>query len=296
VLRLAYRPPLAWEPLLAFLAARAIPGVEAVAGDTYRRTIHVGGASGSLEIGRDPERPALWLRVHLPESHELLPVVERARRIFDLGCDPAAVARHLAASPLLAPRLKKLPGLRVPGAWDGFELAVRAVLGQQVSVAAATRLSGRLVQAFGKPLEGQGPGLTHCFPAPAALADADIASIGMPRARAETLRAIARAAAEGQLFDGAALGLDAAVERLCAIPGVGPWTAHYVAMRALGEPDAFPASDLGLRRALAANGRMPGERALLAAAEPWRPWRAYAAVLIWLTGAGPAAARRKERR
>jgi AraC family transcriptional regulator of adaptative response / DNA-3-methyladenine glycosylase II len=183
--------------------------------------------------------------------------------------------------------------LRVPGAWDGFELAVRAILGQQVSVRGATTLAGRLVAKFGAPLaETSEAGLTHLFPSAAVLASADVASIGLPRARAEAIRALARAVADGNLALDTGLELDALVERLCEIPGIGPWTAHYVAMRACGETDAFPAGDLVLRRAYGGPAR---EAALLAASEAWRPWRAYAALQLWASAAASPPSRKHPR-
>jgi AraC family transcriptional regulator of adaptative response / DNA-3-methyladenine glycosylase II len=224
------------------------------------------------------------MQLQLPAYDGLLQIVERARRIFDLDADPLQIGSHLQRSRALVAQLKTRPGLRVPGAWDGFELAVRAVLGQQVTVRGATTLAGRLVHAFGQRLDGTGSSLTHLFPAPATLATADVSSIGLPRARAATLQALALAVSRGQLILDASHGLEDAVSRLCAIPGIGAWTAHYIAMRACGEPDAFPASDLGLRRALA-NGAGPlSATALSALAEAWRPWRAYAAMYLWSAG------------
>jgi len=276
--RLAFRPPLDWSGLLGFLAPRATPGVEAVAGGVYRRTIGLGDAAGTIEVRAAAGEPHLVMRVRrrrLPE------VVERARRLFDLDADPVRIADHLARSPELAPLVARRPGLRVPGAWDAFELAVRAVLGQQVTVRGATTLAGRLVRAFGRPLDRAEDGLTHLFPRPEALADTDLASIGLPRARAATIRGLARAVARGELVLDASRGLEDAVARLAAVPGIGAWTAHYIAMRALGEPDAFPAADLGLRRALG-NGAGPLAPARVAErAEAWRPWRAYAAMHLW---------------
>src|SRR5438445_281284 len=213
-------------------------------------------------------------------------IAERARRRFDLDADPVLIANHLARSPKLRPLVARRPGLRVPGAWDAFELAVRAVLGQQVTVRGATTLAGRLVRAFGTPLDQAGDGLTHLFPRPEALADTDLASIGLPRSRAATIRGLARAVARGEIALDAARGLEDAVARLAAVPGIGAWTAHYIAMRALGEPDAFPAADLGLRRALG-NGAGPLAPARVAErAEAWRPWRAYAAMHLWAGLAG----------
>jgi len=281
VVRLPYRPPLAWRELLAFLAPRATPGVEAVADGVYRRTIAFGDAPGTIEVRAVAGQSHLAMYVRLARPERLLEVVARARRLFDLDADPTFIAEHLAASPVLAPLVARRPGLRVPGAWDPFELAVRAVLGQQVTVRGATTLAGRLVRAFGTPVGRAEDGLTHLFPRSEALAEADLASLGLPRARAATIRALAGAVARGMLELDGARGLEDAVARLVAIPGIGAWTAHYVALRALGEPDAFPAADLGLRRALG-NGAGPLAAARVAElAEAWRPWRAYATLHLW---------------
>ena len=282
--RLPYRPPFDWEGLLDFLALRATPGVETVAGGVYRRTIALGDACGTIEVRAAAGEAHLLMRVHLARPERLLEVVARARRMFDLDADPLLIAGRLGSGPLLGPLLARRPGLRVPGAWDGFELAVRAVLGQQVTVCGATTLAGRLVSAFGAPLERPEDGLTHLFPGPETLASADVVSVGLPRARAATIRALATAVARGDLVLDASRGLEDAIARLGAVPGIGPWTAHYIAMRALGEPDAFPAADLGLRHALG-NGAGPLAPARVAQlAEAWRPWRAYAALHLW-TGA-----------
>jgi AraC family transcriptional regulator of adaptative response / DNA-3-methyladenine glycosylase II len=212
----------------------------------------------------------------------LTPLAERLRRLFDLGADPEAIASHLRADPLLRERLRALPGVRVPGSWDGFELAVRAILGQQVSVAAATRLAGRAAQTYGEPLRvADAEGLSWVFPEPRALARADAARLGLPAARAAALAALAQAVASGALdLDGAA-DAEAARRALLALPGIGPWTAEVVAMRALREPDAFPAGDLGLRRALGRAGRPASAAEAAARAQGWRPWRAYGAMLLW---------------
>jgi AraC family transcriptional regulator of adaptative response / DNA-3-methyladenine glycosylase II len=201
--------------------------------------------------------------------------------MFDLGADPLQVSEELRRSSALAPLVASMPGLRVPGAWDPFELAVRAVLGQQVTVQGATTLAARLVARFGTPVDTGVAGLTHLFPPPEALAGADLATIGLPRARADALSALSRAVAGDPLLLDSSQGLDDAVARLRAIPGIGEWTAQYVAMRALGEPDAFPAADLGLRRAFAPDGAPLPEAALKREAEAWRPWRAYAAMYLW---------------
>jgi AraC family transcriptional regulator, regulatory protein of adaptative response / DNA-3-methyladenine glycosylase II len=274
--RLPFRPPFDWEALVRFLAPRAIPGVEVVDGECYRRTISLHGKRGTIEVRLDPGGRALDLRIDFPDVRALILIVERVRRLFDLRADPAEIHARLAGDPWLARRVILRPGLRVPGAWDGFELAVRAVLGQQVSVKGATTLAGRVVRAFGEPMESGG-GLTHLFPAPEALASADYSSIGLPGARAETIRQLASAVAQGELRFSSVADPATFVDRFKKLPGVGEWTAQYVAMRALGEPDAFPAADLGLLRAAGATS----PKQLEERAENWRPWRAYAAMHLW---------------
>jgi AraC family transcriptional regulator of adaptative response / DNA-3-methyladenine glycosylase II len=208
--------------------------------------------------------------------------------MFDLNADWSAIAGGLASDPLLAERVKAHPGLRVPGCWNGFELATRAILGQQITVRGATGLAGRLVRNFGQPFPATND-LTHLFPPPEVLADANLAKIGMPGARAETIRTLARAVCDGQISFEGIVDLDAFLTRLCEIPGIGKWTAQYVAMRALGEPDAFPSADLGLLR----NSGMGSSRALERRAETWRPWRAYAALYLWnVPGSGRVQSRR----
>ncbi|HEX2570054.1 MAG TPA: AlkA N-terminal domain-containing protein [Polyangia bacterium] len=297
VLRLDYRAPLDWDALLGFLAGRAIPGAEEVATGIYRRTVRLAGASGWIEVQRDPSpQETLRATVSLSLASVLMQVVARLRGLFDLDAHPAAICAHLARDPALAPLLERHPGLRVPGAFDGFETAVRGILGQQVSVRAATTLSGRLIERFGEPLETPHPGLRRLFPRPDVLARAsedDVAGLGMPGARARTVIALARAVAGSELrLDrvGRAGPTDVVRERLQALPGVGDWTAQYIAMRVLGWPDAFPASDLGLRHALGGLSAREIERQ----AEPWRPWRAYAAMHLW-TSLTPAVSRRSDR-
>jgi len=284
--RLPYRPPFDWAGIVSFLAPRATPGVECVDATTYRRTIDIDGTCGAITVCPGADDAAhLVMHVRLPRYDDLLRVVERARRFFDLDADPLQIGGHLRRSARLRRAVRAAPGLRVPGAWDGFELAVRAILGQQVTVRGATTLAGRLVCTFGTAVDGGGDGLTHCFPRPEALADADLARIGLPRARAATIRGLAAAVCRGELTLDASQGLEDAVARLQALPGVGEWTAHYIAMRAFGEPDAFPASDLGLRHALTNGAGPPSARAVAHLAEGWRPWRAYAAMYLW-NGAG----------
>jgi AraC family transcriptional regulator, regulatory protein of adaptative response / DNA-3-methyladenine glycosylase II len=277
--RLRYRPPFQWERLLSFLSARAIPGVEAVDPGRYSRTISLNGQIGTLAVSHDEIHLALEVHISFPEPRALFLIIERVRRMFDLLADPSEITACFRADPLLGRRVTALPGLRVPGCWDGFELSVRAILGQQVSVKGASTLAGRLVQKFGKAVVA-GPRLTHLFPTPNALAEGDVASIGLPKNRAETIRTFARAVSKGEITFGPIASTDDFLMRLCELPGIGDWTAQYIAMRALGVPDAFPASDLGLLR----GASIKDPRELSARSETWRPWRAYAAMYLWQCG------------
>ncbi len=273
---LRFRPPFDWKGLLEFLAPRAIPGVEVIEHETYRRSFLLDDHAGWLQATIDKDASAVALRIHFPDPRSLVLIVERARRMFDLAAEPQEITRHLRRDPLLTRPIAARPGLRVPGAWDGFELAIRAILGQQVTVRGATTLAGRLVREFGTPDTGN-HGVTHIFPGAAKLADADVARIGLPRARANTIRSLARAVAEHEIsFDGVA-DVEEWTLNFRRIAGIGEWTAQYVAMRALGEPDAFPAADLGL---LHATG-LSNPRELEVRSQAWRPWRAYAAMYLW---------------
>jgi AraC family transcriptional regulator of adaptative response / DNA-3-methyladenine glycosylase II len=280
-LRLPFRPPFDWPALLAFLQARATPGVESVADGVYRRSLRVGGASGTVAVEPIPGTHQLVARIRLDAPGVLIDVAERLRRIFDLGADPVVIAAHLERDRRLRPALAARPGLRVPGTWDGFELAVRAILGQQISVKGATTLAGRLAEAYGEPLERGDGGVTRLFPTPEALAGARLTRLGVVASRARAIRALARAVAKGELVLDAGGEPGPTLHVLRALPGVGDWTAQVVAMRALREPDAFPASDLGLRRALGRGDAAASARDVEQAAEPWRPWRAYAAMYLW---------------
>jgi len=282
-IKLAYRPPYDWDAMIGFLALRAIPGVEVVSPRHYARSIELDGVTGTLCV--EPG-DGDWLRatIRFPRLAALPAVIARIRRVFDLSADPVAIGAQLAEDSLLAPLVAARPGLRVPGAWDGFELAVRAVLGQQITVAAATGLAGKLVQAHGAPMAGV-DGLTHIFPRPERLAQADLSILGMPGARAKALSGLAAAVAADPRIFGPRRGLDEAIAQLRALSGIGEWTAQYIAMRQLREPDAFPAADIGLLRAMAdAQGQRPTPAQLLARAERWRPWRAYAALHLWAVG------------
>jgi AraC family transcriptional regulator, regulatory protein of adaptative response / DNA-3-methyladenine glycosylase II len=298
-LLLRYQPPYDWPGTLEFLRLRAIPGIERVDERCYSRTIQLDGRQGIVSV-RPAEDHALRARIRFPRLSALPVIIARLRRVFDLAADPLRISAHLAKDAALAPLVRRRPGLRVPGAWDGFELAIRAVLGQQITVPAAVRLAGRLVATHGEPLVEPDRALTHVFPRPEVLARADLRTLRMPRSRAATLSAVAAAVvADPDLFC-ASRGLDEAIQRLQSIRGVGEWTAHYIALRQLREPDAFPASDVGLMRALAhLEGRRRSSRELLGRAEPWRPWRAYAAQHLWaslICDRAPDARSRRSRR
>jgi AraC family transcriptional regulator of adaptative response / DNA-3-methyladenine glycosylase II len=280
-LLLRYRPPYDWPSMLEFLRRRAIPGIEVATADRYARTVQLGEVQGTVAV-QTTDGNALRATVRLPKLAVLPSLIARLRRVFDLSADPIAIATHLAEDPTLAPLVRARPGLRVTGAWDGFELAIRALLGQQITVAGAVGLAGRLVAAHGERLARPDGGLTHLFPMPATLATADLTSLGIPGSRAATISAVAQAAvADQHLFD-ATCGLEDAVRRLRSIRGVGEWTAQYIALRQLREPDAFPAADVGLARAMASReGRQRSSNELLHRASAWRPWRAYAAQHLW---------------
>ena len=277
-MRLHFRPPYSWQGILAFLAPRATPGVEVVESGCYRRSISSNGNPGYFEVSCDAKTDALLVRLQIRDPHMLFSIINRIRAMFDLDADWAAIVRSLRADPALAARLEACPGLRVPGCWNGFELATRTILGQQITVKGATALAGRIAKQFGQPFAGA-EGLTHIFPSPEVLADAQLSSVGLPKARAETIRTLARAVADGQISFDRIIDANAFLSRLREIPGIGNWTAQYVAMRALAEPDAFPSTDLGLLRQL----RLKNSRDLERSAEAWRPWRAYAAMYLWNT-------------
>ncbi|HEU4992172.1 MAG TPA: AlkA N-terminal domain-containing protein [Luteimonas sp.] len=294
VLRLGYRPPYDFAALLAFMRGRALPGIEHVDEASYARAVlpdeadAAGAAASWLRVSEWPGgEHALKLELHGVPPARLIGIVNRVRRMFDLDADPQAIGAVLSRSPRLAPVLAVHPGVRVPSSWDGFEAAVRAIVGQQVSTAAARTIAARLAERFGTPLEtpfaaGAGhPALTHRFPTPAALAEADLSGIGLTGSRAATLRTVARALLDGTVDFRPERTLDDFVARWTALRGIGPWTAQYLALRALGHPDAFPAEDLMLQRAFPQEAPRLSAKALIARAEAWRPWRAYAVMLLW---------------
>ncbi len=288
-LRLGYRPPFDWERLLAYLSLRAIPGIEEVGAGRYRRSFALRGARGLIEVLPSRKPNALDVRIRTGDRAPIRLVAARVRRLFDLDADPSAIAAALGEDPVLGPRLAGACGLRVPGAFDGFELGIRAILGQQVSVKGATTLAGRLVTRCGTTLAAPAGALTHYFPTSDAVAGADLSGLGLTGGRIAALKAFAQAVASGAVTFDPAATLEDKIAELCAVPGIGAWTAHYIALRAVGEPDAFPASDLGLRKAV--GGVAPIEaRVLEKMSQAWRPWRGYAALALWtLPEAAPQA-------
>jgi AraC family transcriptional regulator of adaptative response / DNA-3-methyladenine glycosylase II len=283
VLRLGYRPPYDFEALLAFLRTRALPGVEQVDEHRYARVFGPAAAPGWLRLSAWPNGDhALKLELHCPQPTQLLGVVATLRRMFDLDANPQMIADTFRHDPILGPLLARRPGLRLPGGWDGFEIAVRAVLGQQISVAAARTLATRIVQRWGEPVPAATlPGLERLFPTPAALAQADLREIGLTTTRAATISAMAQALLDGRVDFRAEQSLEEFVGRWITLPGIGAWTAQYIAMRALSHPDAFPTADLILRREATHDSTPLDGKALDERANAWRPWRAYAVIHLW---------------
>ena len=278
-LSLEYQPPYDWQAMLGFLAARAVVGMETVVDGVYSRSIGLHGVHGTVSVGPGIA-DALEVALDFPDSTALPEIVARLRRMFDLDADLPLMQQHLAQDPLLARLLAERPGLRIPGAWDGLELAFRAVLGQQITVVAAIRLAGKLVGQYGAPLRSTIPGLTHVFPQADILAAADLAALGMPKSRGRTLSGVAQALLDDpSLFEP---NRDGGVARLLALHGIGDWTAQYIALRQLRDMDGFPTGDVGLLRALEVlEGQRPTARELAVRAEAWRPYRGYAAQLLW---------------
>ncbi len=282
VLQLTYRPPYDWNSLLRFLALRALGRVEHVTDDAYARTVQLGKAKGWLRVTHAPQKRALMIEF----THSLMPVLPtllgRVRALFDLDARPALISSHLGRDPHLSAALRAHPGLRVPGTFSGFELGIRAILGQQVTVKSATRMSSRVVEIFGDPIETPFAELTRLSPQPARLADTavnEIARLGIIAGRAKSIIALARAqATEALCLDGILhRDPDAAITRLAELPGIGPWTAHYIAMRALRWPDAFPKEDVAVRKALGGVTAAQAEQL----SHAWRPWRSYAVMHLW---------------
>ncbi len=273
VLQLPFRPPLDWQRLLDYLKARQISGVEVIDKNRYCRSIGNGKNHGFFMVTPSEKDSHLELTLQIDDTAGLMNIVRRVRRIFDLGADPIFVTRHLVKDPGLAPIISAFPGLRIPGGWDNFEIAVRTVIGQQISIQAANTITQRLVQRYGTPVNNSFiPGITHVFPTPQIIASADLTGIGIPGKRAETISTLASKVANGDIVLEDIVHPGPVKAGLMEIPGIGPWTVEYIAMRALREPDAFPAADLALKRELQEMNLNP---------DTWRPWRAYAAMYLW---------------
>jgi AraC family transcriptional regulator of adaptative response / DNA-3-methyladenine glycosylase II len=283
-LHLPYRPPYDWDALVGYLRNRATPGIEIVDEGSYRRSIEIDGTPGIIEVSRAPRMDCLLLKISDSHSGQLLMAVERVRRMFDLAADPMEITSQLARDPRLARIIPEHPGLRVPGAWDGFELSVRAILGQQISVKAATTIAGRLVRRYGKKIDHpRAGGMNRLYPTPDSLAEADMTGLGLPNGRTRAIRELARAVVRGWIRFDLSIDRDEILKRLTKLPGIGDWTGQYILMRALREPDAFPDTDIGLLRTASGAGIAASSAALLGEAEAWRPWRAYAAMHLWMS-------------
>ncbi len=280
-LRLGWRPPFAWHELIRFLGGRGLRGVEHADATSWRRTARAGNATGIIVVTNDEARRELRVAITPALAPALGTILARVRHLFDLHARPDLIAERLGRDPLIAPLIAEVPGLRIPGGYDGFEIALRAIVGQQVSVKGATAVAARLVTGFGEPFDSGDPSLTHLAPTAGRLAGVDpeqlSRAIGVPQARGRTIITLARAVSSGAISLEPGAPPAETIARLVALPGIGPWTANYIALRALRWPDAFLAGDLVLRR------EMGGvtERAALAMAERWRPWRGYAAIHIW---------------
>ena len=289
VLRLKYRPPYDWDHILAFLEVRAIAGVEFVENGRYFRTVEIEGTLGSIAVSHLPKQESIEVATQFPNVRALPAIVARVRQLFDLGADIDIINRHLSADPALARLVAERPGMRAPGGWDGFEIAIRAVIGQQISLSAARRLAGQLVQLHGRTVPEPfriHPALSLAFPDAKRLASASSIGLSMPGARLLSVRAVAEAASENPGLFSSLGRLEETIARLKTIRGVGEWTAHYIALRAGRDTDAFPATDLGLLRgASSIAGINVTPSTLLLRADAWRPWRAYAAQHLWAVAA-----------
>ncbi|REL25926.1 DNA-3-methyladenine glycosylase 2 family protein [Thalassotalea euphylliae] len=280
---LNYRPPFDWQAMLTFFKLRQLPGIELIDGNSYRRTITLGTVTGWIEVTHIKDRNALKLTVALSELSVLDQVISRVRKLFDLDADMSVIHQHLATDKLLAKQIEQNPGIRLPGCWDIFEFSIRAILGQQISVKAATTYAGRIADKYGQVLNQQHPELNKCFPTVNDLKAADFQQLGLTQSRIDTLkRWVAFYQANQTLFTHYQ-SLSELTDKLVAIKGIGPWTVNYLAMRGLSDPNAFPASDLGVIKALSVEDKKPSVKQILARADKWQPWRAYATLYLWLS-------------
>jgi AraC family transcriptional regulator, regulatory protein of adaptative response / DNA-3-methyladenine glycosylase II len=277
---LSYRPPFDWKSHLAFLAYRSIPGVEVVTANSYARTISLDGVDGDFSVTFSETSHSIEVVINFPDSSQLYQIIDRIRSIFDLRADSEQIANYLAKDKVLKPMVKKFPGLRVPGCWDGFEVAVRAILGQQVTVKAASTLVSRIAERHGRPYNRAIEGLTHVFPDAKKIQKAKMDGMGIVTQRITAIQSIASQVAKGAMTINCTVDTEEFVKQICEIKGIGEWTAYYIAMRALNDPNAFPYSDLILRRAVNKDEELSPKK-LLQRSEPWQPWRAYSVILLW---------------
>ncbi len=279
------RQPFDWASLIDFLSMRATPGVEFVGPELYTRTIELNGQPGRIEIRPILEKNCLSLQIHYPEIKSLFTIVERVKKIFDVNAATVEIAEHLGKSPLLEPVVGAFPGLRVPGCWDGFEIAVRAILGQQISVKGATTLAGRVACRFGLPITGpdisEKDGLSHLFPGSEILSKANLAEVGVVPSRALAIKELAKIVCREQINFDPGQKLEPFIEGITKVKGIGDWTAQYIAMRALRNTDAFPSADLVLLKAASYNDDKVSVKQIKTMSESWRPWRAYSAMYLW---------------
>lgn len=277
-IKLPYNPPFHWNHLLEFLRNRAIENVEWVS-DCYQRTISVNGSAGILKVDHLPDQNSLKLTIPASFSKSIPQISESAKRIFDLNADPDAIRNAFRTDRKMAAIVNKLPGLRIPGAWDWFEIAVRAILGQQITVKAARTIAGRIVQKMGTPVNGNSARL---FPTPEQVLTTSMDGMGIPTRRIEAMRQLAQAAIEKKIGPDSGISWEESILRLCLLPGIGPWTAHYIALRSFSERDVFLPGDLGLRRSASKIlGKNFTDIELMKYAERWRPWRSYAVLYLW---------------
>ena len=276
-----YCLPFDWAAMLSFFAYRAVPGVEVVTAYSYARTFCLEGEAGHFEAFFEPASHQIRMRITYPEIRYLRRIIDRVCSLFDLKADSNRIDQFLAKDSELAPMVRRFPGLRVPGCWSGFEVAVRAILGQQITVKAASTLVARIVERYGKAYQCCAEGLQFTFPEPAQLVDADLTGMGIVGQRIAAIQAVAGQIGCGELDIEGGMDPDNFVRTICSIKGIGEWTAQYIAMRALNDPNAFPYSDLILRRAVSEPGVTMTPKALLKRAESWQPWRAYCVMLLW---------------
>ena len=280
---LNYRPPFDWQAMLSFFKLRQLPGIELVDDNRYRRSITLGEIAGWIEVTDIKDKDALKLTVALSDLSVLDQVITKVRKLFDLDADMSVIHQHLATDPLLAKQIAQNPGIRLPGCWDIFEFSIRAILGQQISVKAATTYAGRIADKYGQTLNQQHPELHKCFPTVNDLETADFEQLGLTQSRIDTLKRWVTFYQANQVLFSHYQSLADLTDKLVAIKGIGPWTVNYLAMRGLSDPNAFPASDLGVIKALNIEGKKPNVKQILARADKWQPWRAYATLYLWLS-------------